>query len=202
MRHSKNNNILTTALLLLSLLLVPNVLAKDKPGQTPQNNAPILFDGEQVRELLVDGAFWCLGNEGNSCLFTNLVIEEVQGEYRYDVVGLWDEETILYEYRWAQVFDDGILCENSAIYLKGIRASDLDGTPVSSERLNALLQELDTNYSKPEVDSICFRYGMANPDSSDDLIQYEIDTENNLIDPITFSISYDANAAQEYTLRW
>ncbi len=184
------------------ILLTPNVLAKDKPGQTPQNNAPILFDGEQVRDLLVDGAFWCLGNEGKSCLFTNLVIEEVQGEYRYDVVGLWDEETILYEYRWAQVFDDGTLCENSAIYLKGIRASDLDGTPVSSERLNALLQELDTNYSKPEVDSICFRYGMANPEASDDLIQYEIDTENNLIDPITFSISYDANAAQEYTLRW
>lgn len=191
-----------SALMLLPFLLTSPTHAKDKPGQSPQNNAYVLFDGEQVRQLLVDGAFWCLGNEGDSCLFTNLVIEEYRGEYKYDVVGLWDEETILYEFRWAQVFDDGMLCENTAIYLKGIRASELDGTPVSKERLNGLLQELDANYSNPEVDSICFRYGMADPSTSDNLIQYEIDAENNLIDPITFSISYDANAAQEYSLRW
>lgn len=182
-------------------LLAPNVFAKDKPGNTPKNNAVVFFDGDEVRELLVDGAFWCLGNEGKSCLFTNLVIEEYRGVYRYDVVGLWNEETIIYEYRWAQVFDDGMLCENTEIDLKGVRASDLDGTPVSSESLNALLQELD-NLPVPETESACFRYAMADPDSSDDLIQYEIDPENNLINSIVFSISYDANAPQEYSLRW
>ena len=192
------------SLLSIGLLFVaPGVFAKDKSGNiSSQNNATLMLDGEGVRALLADGAFWCLGVEGNSCLFTNQIIEENNGEYRYDVVGLWDEETILYEYRWARVNDDGVLCENAAIYLKGIRASDLNGTPVSTERLNALLEELDASYSNPETDSICFRYGLANPAQSDILTQFEIDAENNLVDRIEFVVSYDANASLQYSLRW
>ena len=188
------------SLLASSMLLALPAAAKEKTISPP--TPVVLLDGQGVRDLLVEGAFWCLGVEGNSCLFTNLSLGENAGKYRYDVVGLWDEETILHEIRFANVNDDGLLCENTAIYLKGVRATDLEGNPLSQSAMDALRQELELNFSNPEVDYACFRYAYADPDRPDYLVQYEVDEQDNLLEPIYFTLSFDEGASERYSLRW
>ena len=183
------------------------VLSRDKnvsppaPGHLSAQNVP--DDAWLSREELVDlfrpGTFWCMMPVNKSCHFA-LVAEPGQTtELSYEIIGLWDEATLLHDHSDAWILDDGSMCDHDSLNLKRITVTDLDGNPVKRKRLRVIFDEIKSQFLGFEHPDRCYRYARIMIEGIAGYAQFNLTPDGKLSDPMEFLVDFSENAAADYS---
>lgn len=189
------------------LLLGPATgIAKDKSTDVPvlQNPASqdlVWLNAEEVIALF-EGGFWCADPIGDTCTFTTYTLEIGQNEVTYRVSGYMDETTIISLDYEAKITDDGILCDSSELNLQSLTATHATGVPLNKAEMAPLLAVFSSGDEIASDEYVCFGFVVPNPQYPYSITQHEIDIEFNILSSVNFDISFAANAAEQYILRW
>ena len=189
---------------MLALFLFPSTTALAKEKAHPISAPPkdlAWMNGQEVLALF-EGGFWCANPIGDTCTFTSTTLAIGENEVIYQVSGFWDEATIINLDYVAEIAPDGILCESGKINLDSLTATDREGTPLSKARMNNLLDSLSSNLENSSDEKICFGYVVLDAEHPYSITQYEVDIEFNILSVVSFDVSYAADAAEQFKLRW
>lgn len=156
---------------------------------------------DEVAKFATPGALWCMEPVKNTCGFMSVSTEPVKQNPRYDVIEMWDNETILTSHTGGVLRRDGLICERGSEFINSVEVTDLEGTSVSNLRLAEIKAELRGYWDGNENVSYCYAYvpnSSGEPGMFDQVGYVDGELSESVI---SFFIDYAPNALENYTLR-
>lgn len=203
--------ILATSGICLSLAPSLPAQAKEKGAGGAADNTEILasdiaeqnwLSRAELRELLVPGMVWCMEPATNTCSFVSEITPGEATEVSYDVIGLWTRDIILRQPYDAWTEENGIICEHNVLNLKHLSFTDLSGNALDREALRPEFAELKRMYTDGRNPDRCYRYARLPGTQSPHYVQFDINDDGSLDNPIPFDVDMNADALDDYILRW
>lgn len=203
--------ILATSGICLSLAPSLPARAKEKGAGAPAGNTEILASdiAEQnwlstaaLRELLVPGMVWCMDPATNTCTFVTEITPGRSTEISYDVIGLWTRDIVLRQPYDAWTEENGVICEHDVLNLKRLSFTDLSGNALDREALRPEFAELKNMYTDGTNPDRCYRYARLPGAQGPAYVQFDVDEDGSLGNPIPFDVDMSAGASDNYILRW
>lgn len=194
---------------LLPIFSVLSAKAADIDNKDPLHFVKITdwVSDSEVKKFLMPDAFWCFEPKNNTCSFYTVAKGEQnndlqQGQFfAYDVIELWDNETILKTPTGGILRADGKICEQYTDWIENISAQDRLGNPVKTERLEEMKTELKNDWAIDASTQYCFSYAKTNPSQPEIITQFEYVNGKFNGYSMNFIVDYRANAIENYQLR-
>ncbi|MCB9992761.1 MAG: hypothetical protein H6873_03785 [Hyphomicrobiaceae bacterium] len=185
------------------LMVLPAEAAKLQPGQDPATFYPrsMYLDQAMMQNILVDGAFWCMDPQGQSCGFVSIVTDSKGDEYHYDVIEKWDEQTILTSPITGRLRDDGALCEMTIGTFDHISVETTKGKEVPEARVEEIRNQLRDIWKDDVGVEYCYTYVVEDPRDPGIITQFVYADGEYIDNPIAFFVDFDTNALSHYDLR-
>lgn len=182
----------STALAVGLVASLPALALEPLPGQ---------LGYADVADISTPGALWCFDPQKNTCSFITVMTDPVKSNPRYDVLEMWDADTVLTSHTGGILRRDGTICERGTAFIESAEVTDRNGTPVGTVRLENIRAEMRSNWNGYEQVNYCYAYV---PDASgrDGLFVQEAFADGEITGgALTFLIDYDADARNRYTTR-